>query len=76
MAKSYDPDEKMEIVLRAIKGEKVSDLADEYGVSCNSIYLLKKELLNDCMIKLSDDTVAEQEAKLKEKDELTGPIQL
>jgi hypothetical protein len=33
MPKSYDADEKMEIVLRAIKGEKISDLVDEYGVS-------------------------------------------
>jgi len=39
MPKSYDPDEKMEIVLRVLKGEKISDLVDEYGVSRNSIYL-------------------------------------
>jgi transposase-like protein len=38
MPKSYDPDEKMEIVLRTIRSEKVSDLADEYCVSRNSIY--------------------------------------
>jgi len=39
MLKSYDPDEKMEIVLRVLKGEKISDLVDEYSVSLNSIYL-------------------------------------
>ena len=38
MPKTYD-DEKMEIVLRVIKGEKVADVADEYDVSRNSIYL-------------------------------------
>jgi hypothetical protein len=32
MVKSYDLDEKTEIVLRAIKGENISDLVDEYGV--------------------------------------------
>ena len=69
MPKSYDPDEKMEIVFRAIKGEKVSDLADEYGVSCNSIYIWKNEFLDGGMSKLSGDSVTEQEAKLKEKDE-------
>jgi transposase-like protein len=42
MPKSYDPDEKMEIVLRVIKDEKISDLVDEHGVSRNFIYLLKK----------------------------------
>jgi len=29
----------MEIVLRVLKGEKISDLVDEYSVSLNSIYL-------------------------------------
>ncbi|WP_133618283.1 helix-turn-helix domain-containing protein [Halanaerobium congolense] len=47
MAKSYDhSDEKMEIVFRAIKGEKISDLVDEYDVSRNSIYLWKNECLD------------------------------
>jgi transposase-like protein len=69
MPKSYDPDEKMEIVLRAIKGEKASDLADEYGVISNSIYIWKNEFLDGGMSKLSGDSVTEQEAKLKEKDE-------
>jgi hypothetical protein len=41
MANSYYPDEKMEIVLRAIKSEKISDLVDEYDVSRNSIYVCK-----------------------------------
>ncbi len=31
--KLYDANEKMEIVLRAIKGKKISDMVDEYGVS-------------------------------------------
>ena len=69
MPKSYNPDEKMEIVLRAIKGEKVSDLADEFDVSRNSIYLWKKEFLDGGMSKLSGDSVTDQEARLKEKDE-------
>jgi len=70
MAKSYDhSDEKMEIVFRAIKGEKISDLVDEYDVSRNSIYLWKNECLDWGMSKISGDSVTEQEAKLKEKDE-------
>ncbi len=67
MPKSYDPDEKMEVVLRVLKGEKVCDLADEYGVSRNSIYVWKNELLDGGMSKLSGESVTEQEAKLKEK---------
>ena len=39
MPKTYDADEKMEIVLRVLKGKKISDLVDEYGVSRNSIYI-------------------------------------
>ena len=69
MPKSYDPDEKMEIVLRVLKGEKISDLVDEYGVSRNSIYIWKNEFLDGGMSKLSGESVTEQEAKLKEKDE-------
>jgi len=69
MAKSYDPDEKMEIVLRVIKGEKIFDLIDEYVVSRNSIYFWKNEFLDGGMSKLSCESVTEQEAKLKEKDE-------
>jgi transposase-like protein len=69
MAKSYDPDEKMEIVLRVIKGEKISDLVDEYDVSRSSIYLWKNEFLDGGMSKLSGESVTEQEAELKEKDE-------
>jgi transposase-like protein len=69
MAKSYDPDEKMEIVLRVLKGEKISDLVDEYGVIRNSIYVWKNEFLDGGMSKLSGESVTEQEAKLKEKDE-------
>ena len=69
MPKSYDPDERIKFVIRAIKGEKVSDLADEYGVSHNSIYLWKNEFLDGGMSKLSGESVTEQEAKLKEKDE-------
>ena len=69
MPKSYDPDEKMEIVLRVLKGEKISDLVDEYGVSRNSIYVWKNEFLDGGMSKLSGESVTEQEAKLKEKDE-------
>ena len=76
MPKTYDPDEKMEIVLRAIKGEKVSDLADEYGVSRNSIYLWKNEFLDGGMSKLSGESVTEQEAKLKEKDEQIKELSL
>ena len=68
MPKSYDPDEKMEIVLRVLKGEKISDLVDEYGVSRNSIYVWKNELLYGGMIKFSSDSFTEQEAKLKDKD--------
>jgi len=68
MTKSYDHDEKMKIVLQAIKGEKTSDLFDEYGVSRNSIYVWKNEFLDGGMSKLSGDSVTEQEAKLKEKD--------
>jgi len=59
----------MEIVLRAIKGEKVSDLADEYDVSLNFIYLWKKEFLDGGMCKLSGDSVTDQKFKLKNKDE-------
>ena len=69
MPKTYDADEKMGIVLRVLKGEKISDLVDEYGVSRNSIYLWKKEFLDGGMSKLSGDSATEQEAKLKEKDE-------
>lgn len=69
MPKSYDTDEKMEIVLRVLKGEKISDLVDEYNVSRSSIHLWKKEFLDGGMSKLSGESVTEQEAKLKEKDE-------
>ena len=69
MAKTYDPDEKMEIVLRVIKGEKISNLVDEYDVSRSSIYLWKNEFLDGGMSKLSGDSITEQEARLKEKDE-------
>jgi len=60
---------KMEIVLRVLKGEKISDLVDEYDVSRNSIYIWKNEFLDVGMSKLSGDSLTEQEAKLKEKDE-------
>ena len=69
MPKTYDADEKMGIVLRVLKGEKISDLVDEYGVSRNSIYIWKNEFLDAGMSKLSGDSATEQEAKLKEKDE-------
>src|SRR6056297_4178398 len=69
MPKTYDADEKMEIVLRVIKGEKISDLVDEYDVSRSSIYLWKNEFLDGGMSKLSGESATEQEAKLKEKDE-------
>lgn len=39
MPKIYDGYEKMEIDLRAIKGEKLSDLVDEYDVNRNCIYI-------------------------------------
>lgn len=69
MPKSYDSDEKMEIIIRAIKGEKIADFAEEYGVSRNSIYLWKKEFLDGGMSKVIGDSVTKQEAKLKEKAE-------
>ena len=75
MPKSYDPELKMEIVLRVIKGENVSDLVKEYDVSRNSIYLWKKEFLDGGMIKLSSESATEQEAKLKEKDEQIQEMQ-
>ena len=75
MPKSYDPELKMEIVLRVIKGENVSDLVKEYDVSRNSIYLWKKEFLDGGMSKLSGESVTEQEAKLKEKDEQIQEMQ-
>ena len=67
MLKSYDPDEKMEIVLRVLKGEKISDLVDEYSVSLNSIYLWKNEFLDDGMSKLSGDSVTEQKPSLRKR---------
>lgn len=75
MPKSYDPELKMEIVLRVIKGENVSDLVKEYDVSRNSIYLWKKEFLDGGMSKLNGESVTEQEAKLKEKDEQIQEMQ-
>lgn len=33
MPKSYDPELKMEIILRVLKGENISDLVEEYDVS-------------------------------------------
>ncbi|PTV95051.1 hypothetical protein C8C76_13041 [Halanaerobium saccharolyticum] len=42
---------------------------DECGVIYISIYLLKKEFLDSDMIKLSGDSVTDQEAKIKEKEE-------
>jgi transposase-like protein len=59
----------MEIVLRTIRSEKVSDLADEYCVSRNSIYHWKKEFLDGDISKLSGNSLTKQEAKLKEKEE-------
>lgn len=76
MAKSYDLDEKMEIVPHGIKGKKVSDLADEYGVSRSSIYLWKNKFLDGGMSKLSGESVTKQEAKLKEKDEQIKEIEI
>ena len=68
MPKSYDPELKLEIVLRVIKGDKIADLADEYDVSRNAIYFWKNELLDGGMKKLSGESPTEQESKLKEKD--------
>jgi hypothetical protein len=42
MPKSYEPDKKMEIVLRVLKGEKIFDLVDEYGVSRKTLSILGK----------------------------------
>lgn len=76
MPKFYDPDEETEIILCAIKGEKISNFADEYSVGHNSIYLWENEFLDGGMSKLIGESVTVQEAKLEEKDELTGPNQL
>jgi transposase-like protein len=61
------PEEKMEIVLRVLKGEKISDLVDEYGFSRNSIYVWENKFLDGGMSKLSGESVTEQEAKLKKR---------
>lgn len=75
MPKSYDPELKMEIVLRVLKGENISDLVNEYDVSRNSIYVWKKEFLDGGMSKLSGKSPTEQEAKLREKDEQIQEMQ-
>ncbi|SDC07552.1 MULTISPECIES: transposase [unclassified Candidatus Frackibacter] len=75
MPKSYDPELKMEIVLRVLKGENISDLVEEYDVSRHSIYVWKKDFLDGGMSKLSGESPTEQEAKLKEKDEQIQQMQ-
>lgn len=75
MPKSYDPELKMEIVLRVLKDENISDLVDEYDVSRNSIYAWKKEFLDGGMSKLNGESPTEQEAKLKEKDKQIQEMQ-
>jgi transposase-like protein len=49
MPKSYYPDEKIDIILRVLKGKKISDLVDEYGVGRKSIYICKNEFLDGGM---------------------------
>ncbi|ADL12502.1 transposase [Acetohalobium arabaticum] len=75
MPKSYDPELKMEIVLRVLKDENISDLVEEYDVSRNSIYAWKKEFLDGGMSKLNGESPTEQEAKLKEKDKQIQEMQ-
>jgi transposase-like protein len=75
MPKSYDPELKMEIVLRVLKDENISDLVEEYDVSRNSIYAWKKEFLDGGMSKLNGESPTEQKAKLKEKDKQIQEMQ-
>ena len=47
---NYDAEFKMELVLEVLKGRKASEVATENGVSRNSIYAWKREMLNVAII--------------------------
>ena len=68
---SYDNEFKLEVVLKVLKGNKPSDVADEYGVSRNSIYAWKKQFLDGGLKNLSNKNQIEsqKDAELREKEQ-------
>lgn len=68
---NYNPEFKMELVLEILKGRKPSEVADEYGVSRNSLYTWKKKFLDGGLNGLTNDNqvISQKDAKLKQKDQ-------
>ncbi|MBM7624963.1 transposase [Sporohalobacter salinus] len=69
--KTYDSEFKMELVLEVLKGRKAFEVADEYNVSCNSIYNWKQKFLNGGLSGLTNDNQikSQKDAELKEKEQ-------
>jgi transposase-like protein len=69
--KQYSPDQKLKIVLEALKEERLmSDIASEYGVHPNVIHRWKKELLegaNKIFNTSKDSRAADKEKKQQEE---------
>lgn len=66
---NYDSEFKMELVLEVLKGRKASEVADEHGVSRNTLYTWKKQFLNGGLNGLSNNNQAKKDAQLKEKEQ-------
>lgn len=67
---NYDADFKMELVMEIFKGKKVSEVADEYDVSRNSLYTWKKEFIDSGLKGLTNDNQikSQKDAELREKE--------
>ena len=69
--KQYSPDQKLKIVLEALKEERLmSDIASEYGVHPNVIHRWKKELLEgaDKIFNISKDSKAADKEKKQQEE--------
>lgn len=67
---SYDAEFKMELVMEVLEGKKPSEVADEYGVSRNSLYNWKQEFIDSGLKGLTNDNQvqSQKEAELREKE--------
>ena len=70
--KQYSPEEKMQIVLEAMKEERhISDIASEYGVHHTAISRWKKELLGSADKVFNTSKREKEVAKEKKQQEET-----
>lgn len=68
--KQYSPEEKLQIVIEALKEEcLITDIASKYGIHPSVIHRWKKELLNSANIVFAASKSAKAAAKEKQQQE-------